>query len=195
MFAPLTEAGALRSPHAPFAPSLIREQTRPPVDVRAIEGDELVLFRKVEQAWKTVSACPTGCTRLPPSYWLLVLIRIVAESDSELALLCEASAGCGTAEGHITLVPHVGQEVRFSSGSQTVLGEEAFEKQGETWIEHGGWRLSLPVGSRVVWPARPHNPYRKAGDATVKESRIVVVLPFSATTPRHHLTLQVHAHP
>ena len=94
-------------------------------------------------------------------------------------------------DGHVTLIPHLDREVRFASGKTAVLGEEKAEWTGETWVQHAGWRLHLPPGSRVVWPALPHNPYRKAGDSTIEEARLVVVLPFSAEVDRHALKLVV----
>ena len=39
--------------------------------------------------------------------------------------------------------------------------------------------LALPAGTRLVWPVLPHNPYRKAGEATVEEARLVVCAPLT----------------
>lgn len=114
------------------------------------------------------------------------------ESETELTLVFSATANSGLpVDGHATLMPHLDREVRFASGEATMLGEEAAEWAGEAWLEHAGWRLHLPPGSRVVWPALPHNPYRKAGDSTIEEARLVVVLSFSADVDRHELKLEV----
>ena len=54
-----------------------------------------------------------------------------------------------------------------------------------------GWRLLLPKGARIEWPALPHNPYRKGGEAEASEGRIVVVLPFSSDVCRYEMVLQI----
>ena len=118
----------------------------------------------------------------------------VPKGERELTLICEATSRSGMpVEGHVTLIPHLDQPVRLSSGDEARLGEERIERAGGEggWIEHAGWRLSLPRGARLIWPALPHNPYRKAGEATIEEARLVVALPFSATVARYELTLLV----
>ena len=113
-------------------------------------------------------------------------------SDSEMKLTCRSSADSGMPiEAHVTLIPHVGEELEFATGEVAMLGEEPIDRSGEAWMAHAGWRLTLPEGARVVWPALPHNPYRKGGEATVEEARLVVVLPFSTDVTEHALTLQV----
>ncbi|MFH1566653.1 MAG: hypothetical protein ABIL09_01545, partial [Gemmatimonadota bacterium] len=96
-------------------------------------------------------------------------------------------------EGHLTLLPHLGQPLRHSGGEEVVLGEEAVSWEGGdgAWIEPGGWRLTLPAGTRLVWPVLPHNPYRKAGDATAAEGRLVVCVPLAAARPAVTLRLTV----
>lgn len=114
------------------------------------------------------------------------------ESETELTLVFSATASSGLpVDGHATLLPHLDREVRFASGEAAMLGEAEAKWAGEAWLEHAGWRLHLPPGSRVVWPALPHNPYRKAGDSTIEEARLVVVLPFSADVHRHVLKLEI----
>ena len=114
------------------------------------------------------------------------------ESETELTLVFSATANSGLpVDGQATLMPHLDREVRFASGEAAMLGEAEAEWAGEAWLEHAGWRLHLSPGGRVVWPALPHNPYRKAGDSTIEEARLVVVLPFSADVDRHVLKLEV----
>lgn len=113
-------------------------------------------------------------------------------SETELTLVYTATGNSGLpVDGHVTLMPHLDREVRFASGKTVALGDSKAEWAGEAWMQHAGWRLHLPHGSRVVWPALPHNPYRKAGDSTIEEARLVVVLPFSAEVGRHELRLSV----
>jgi len=80
--------------------------------------------------------------------------------------------------------------VLLSSGSQVDLTEETIAWSGD-WISHAGWKLSLPEGARLIWPARPHNPYRKGGEANVEESLLVVILPFVEEGEQRELLLTV----
>jgi len=59
------------------------------------------------------------------------------------------------------------------------------------WIAHHGWRLSLPAEASVIWPALPHNPYRKDGHATAEEGRLVVVLPFRPERTQYEIAVEV----
>ncbi len=121
-------------------------------------------------------------------------LTCLPKSDTELTLVCKATTNTRQAvEGHITLMPHLGEAVRLSSGTETILGDDSIEwhPDNEEWLEHAGWRLVLPPGGRITWPVLPHNPYRKKGDATIEEARIVVCLPFSEDVHRYELTLSV----
>ena len=116
----------------------------------------------------------------------------ISVTGSEMKLSYRSTSTSGMpVEAHVTLIPHLGEEVAFASGNAVVPGEEPIERSGEAWLAHAGWRLTLPEGARVVWPALPHNPYKKAGEATVAEARLVVVLPLSKDVEEHTLTLQV----
>jgi len=97
-------------------------------------------------------------------------------------------------EGHVTLIPHLGKSLRTGKSPERILGEDAFtitSDEAGGWIAHGGWKLSLPEGSKVIWPALPHNPYRKDGSATAGEGRIVVSLPFSPDHEEYVLDLEI----
>ena len=45
--------------------------------------------------------------------------------------------------------------------------------------------------SAVLWPALPHNPYRKDGRAEAEEGRIVVTLPFSRDVLRQEVMVKL----
>lgn len=96
--------------------------------------------------------------------------------------------------GHITLIPHLGKPFASEHTPERTLGEEPFAltaEQAGGWIEHGGWRLTLPQGATVNWPVLPHNPYTQDGSAKTGEGRIVVSVPFSETKQEYTLTLTV----
>jgi hypothetical protein len=122
-------------------------------------------------------------------------VTVVPRSDTELNLIYEATTTSGRpVEAHLTLIPHLDRPLRVASGEQIRLGEEplAWSADGDgSWIEHAGWRLSLPRGARVIWPVLPHNPYWKGGEATIEEARLVVTLPFSAMISRYEVTLDI----
>ena len=122
-------------------------------------------------------------------------VTLLPRTGAELHLACEATTHTGLAvEGHLTLMPYFDEPLRLSTGASVTLNEGSMDytmDEGDGWVEHAGWRLTLPQGTSIIWPALPHNPYRKAGDATIDEGRIVVALPFSATVPRYELMLEI----
>ncbi len=119
-------------------------------------------------------------------------IEVAVETETKLTLVYEATANSGMpVAGHVTLMPHLDLPVGLASGASVMLADERLEWSEEAWIDHAGWRLHMSPGSQVVWPVLPHNPYRKAGDSTIEEGRLVVVLPFSADVRRHVLNLEV----
>ncbi len=97
-------------------------------------------------------------------------------------------------EGHVTLLPNMKAELVSDGGATTKLTADAIDWTGETlgdWIGHDGWRLSVPTGARVLWPKLPHNPYKKAGEASLGSGRIVTVLPLSEARPESVVKLRV----
>ena len=119
-------------------------------------------------------------------------VTAMPKGDTELTLTCEATGETGDrVEGHVTLIPHLEAPLRFASGAEEALGEACIGKEGEAWVEHAGWRIHMPEGCKVVWPALPHNPYRKAGESGPAEARVVVVLPFTAETDRYELRIEI----
>ncbi|MBI2437900.1 MAG: hypothetical protein HYV36_03700 [Lentisphaerae bacterium] len=117
-------------------------------------------------------------------------VLVSPESRERLRLVYETTVRSGKpVEGHVTLIPRLEQPLIFASGEQAKLGQESIHYEGE-WVEHAGWRMMLSKGARLVWPALPHNPYRKGGEAEISESLLVVALPFAATVRRHELVLE-----
>ncbi len=118
-------------------------------------------------------------------------VRVTPVSETELLLAYEATAKSGMpVEAHVTLIPHLDQPLCPASGEQIRLGEERLELT-EEWIAHAGWKLVLPEGARMVWPALPHNPYRKGGEAAIEEGLMVVILPFSGQASRCELRFYI----
>ena len=119
--------------------------------------------------------------------------RVTVEplNDAQVRLVYAATQrGEMPVEAHVPLVPRLDEPLCLSSGERIRLGEERLELSAE-WISHAGWKLSLPVGARLVWPALPHNPYRKGGEATIEEGLMVVVVSLSGGETECELLLQV----
>ncbi len=110
--------------------------------------------------------------------------------DKRLTLVCEASA---SAEGHITFLPHLKAELRTAAGKTVKLGEQPIEWTTNdigAWFTYRGIRVSVPTGARLLWPKKPHNPYRKDGRSTLEEARLVLCLPFSTNVTKHEVALE-----
>ncbi|MDP6039172.1 MAG: hypothetical protein QGG64_11530 [Candidatus Latescibacteria bacterium] len=119
-------------------------------------------------------------------------VTVRPENDDELTLVLAASANTGLpVEAHVTLIPHHGGSIACQNTQIGILSDDAFVWDDAEWIEHAGWQLTVPKGSRVIWPALPHNPYRKDGAAMIEEGLLVVAVPFDDHTKRQELKLRV----
>jgi hypothetical protein len=49
----------------------------------------------------------------------------------------------------------------------------------------------LPSSATLLWPALPHNPYRKDGRAEAGEGLISVRIPFDAQRREHEMVLEI----
>ena len=122
-------------------------------------------------------------------------VTLIDRGDNELGIVytCEPVTEAPT-EGHLILMPKIGDPVRLSTGDAIPLGEQPFawSVPGEAgFVEHNGWRLLLPKGTRIEWPALPHNPYKKDGQSAIEDGRIVVVMPFTKERRKYEMVLQI----
>ncbi len=117
--------------------------------------------------------------------------------DRRLRLTLDSTCATGKpVEAHLTFIPDLENPVRLGTGCHLDLEDAPLEVSGADLgdrIEHSGWRLSLPEGARLLWPAMQHNPYEKAGRSSIKDARLVVALPLNSSTPRHELDLSIVA--
>lgn len=98
-------------------------------------------------------------------------------------------------EAHATFIP----EEHLKSGWKTASGREGSLKEpfrltseeAGGWFEHNGWRVRLPAGASVVWPAKMHNQYAKAGESELFQARIVVVLPLGREPAEKQIVVEV----
>ena len=94
---------------------------------------------------------------------------------------------------HATFLPAFGKEWRTASGKAGKL-QKSFDltaKETGAWFEHNGWRIQLPPGSRLMWPAMRHNPYRDDGRSDLDDARIVLAMPFSTNVTKRYVDIEV----
>jgi hypothetical protein len=88
---------------------------------------------------------------------------------------------------HLQLLPRMGKELVAATGKRQLLDATPLRwtaaDAGE-WIELNGVRLQLPKDATVVWPALPHDPYKKDGRAEPGQGRIVIDIPLAAGQAR-----------
>lgn len=122
-------------------------------------------------------------------------VTVRCEEAGRAVLTYQATVRSGLpVTAQVTLLPHLGEALTTAHGQTFTLGEEGVTLEPGAaggWIAHHGWRLSVPAESSVIWPALPHNPYRKDGHATAEEGRLVVVLPFSRERTRYEIAVEV----
>jgi hypothetical protein len=115
--------------------------------------------------------------------------------QNRLSLICEAtSRSHQPVEGHVVFLPPAKARLRTAGGKSATLGEAPLAWSGTNlgaWFQYGKVRVSAPAGARLLWPARPHNPYRKDGSSKLDEARLVLCLPFSSAEPKREVTLEV----
>ena len=78
----------------------------------------------------------------------------------------------------------LGKKGKLSATALVLTAEEA-----GGWLEHAGWRITLPAGSRVAWPILPHDQYKKDGSAALALAKLVLTLPLTAVQPRLAVTI------
>lgn len=116
--------------------------------------------------------------------------------DTRLNLRVYSTAESGQpVEAHLTLIPRLSEPLKTESGMEKNLKTDQFTLTAEEaggCISHAGWRIELPDGSKVIWPVIPHNPYVKDGaPKSADESRIVILVPFSADRREHLVSINV----
>ena len=172
-----------------------------------IVGDASLLQNRHEE--KPAFAPPAGLIHVPTSARLdaqrLALdlaygsvecnINVELEDATKARLIYSIAAGSQQpVTGHVTFLPHMGKPWRTASGREGTIDDKSFSLTAEEtggWFAHNGWRVHVPAGATLMWPALPHNPYRKDGHAEPREGRIVLILPFSADVLRHEVLVEV----
>ncbi|MFO7948289.1 MAG: hypothetical protein R6V19_15915 [Armatimonadota bacterium] len=100
-----------------------------------------------------------------------------AGDDGTVTLIYQAPAG-QQVEAHLPLLLR-GDTIKTGSGEQVTLGEEGLrlEDLGGSFV-YEGLKVEVPEGAYIMWPAVPHDPYKKDGSAGLDRARPVLCMPF-----------------
>jgi hypothetical protein len=95
---------------------------------------------------------------------------------------------------HLTLLPHLGETLKASTGEEAKLGDSEIhwtpEQIGGSF-DYAGYRVRVPEGASLHWPALPHNPYRKDGHANPSEARIEIRIPLEEAGRARTVTFEI----
>lgn len=119
-------------------------------------------------------------------------VRVTPHGAKRVTLTFESTCKSGKrVEAHLPFLRGHGS-LRSASGDRARLGAKPFElsaqKAGGS-VRYGKLRISMPEGSRLVWPALLHNPYKKDGRTDYHSGRLVLCVPLSANQPRAEVQL------
>jgi len=115
--------------------------------------------------------------------------------ETRLTLVCEAtSRSRKPVEGHVTFLPPAKARIYTAAGKTAVLGESAMAWSRSdigAWFQYGNVRVRVPAGSKLLWPMKRHNPYKKDGSSSLADARLVLCLPFSSSASKREVTVEV----
>lgn len=121
-------------------------------------------------------------------------VRVAPLDAGHLTVTMESSCRTGKRiEAHLPFLRGVGT-VRSASGKDARLDEDSFEwsaREAGGSVRIGALEVNMPEGSRLVWPALLHDPYKKDGTSDYKSGRLVLCVPLSAERNRALVKLSV----
>jgi len=111
----------------------------------------------------------------------LCRLQVEIEDAHRIRLTFEGAAG-EESVGQLPFKLHAGSPIQSANGTryetdQGDLSITAAEAGG--WLEHGRWRLYMPVGSTLQWPISPFNPYAADGAGPLNEAAAVLAIPLA----------------
>lgn len=118
-----------------------------------------------------------------------------AQPDGTLKLSYEAPADRGV-EAHVPLLKR-GQRLQLADGTVVKLGDQlslTAAQVGDYFI-YDGLKVTMPAGTRLLWPAFQHDPYKKDGSSGAQAAKLVLAMPFSGGISRRELTLAMVPRP
>jgi hypothetical protein len=122
-------------------------------------------------------------------------IRVRPRDERTLEYAVEATRESGLrVAAHLTLIPRMNETLETARGAQVTIGTDPVALSPEQvggCVTYGGYRLHVPDAADLLWPALPHNPYRKDGRAGAAEGRIEVRVPFGPEQRKHEVRLEI----
>lgn len=107
-------------------------------------------------------------------------VRGEVDADGEaLTLTFTAPTGRG-ARAHLPFLNRASQ-LTGTDGSAIDLDESPIALPAERLGDHftyAGLRVTVPQGTRLLWPSLPHNPYKRDGSAELSSGKLVLEMPF-----------------
>ncbi|MDB6026549.1 MAG: hypothetical protein JWM68_2772 [Verrucomicrobiales bacterium] len=122
-----------------------------------------------------------------------VRLNLLEKNKARLIYTATPSRTTQPVAAHVTFLPAIEKQWQTASGQTGSLTKpfELTAAKAGAWFEHNGWRVQLPEGSRLSWPALRHNPYRDDGRSDLGDGRIVLTLPFSENTTTRDVDVEV----
>jgi hypothetical protein len=163
-------------------------------------GDENPDFRPKGDLIHIPSSARLETNRTPPSLSLTYgeeHCRITPRplDDKRLILICEATCNSRKpVEGHVVFLPPAKGLLQTAGGKSATMREKQIAWAGSAlgeWFQYGNVRVSVPTGSRLMWPVKRHNPYKKDGSSTLTDARLALCLPFSRTTLKQEVAIEI----
>lgn len=110
-------------------------------------------------------------------------VRAEADAGGETLTLTFSAPRGRHAEAHLPLL-YRGSRLTCGDGRRLRLGPEALSLPAADvagQVVYYGLKLTVPAGSRLLWPLLPHDPYKRDGAAALSSGKIVLAMPFEET--------------
>ncbi len=124
-------------------------------------------------------------------------LRLDMANSQTLRYTVSSTANSGLpVYAHITLLPDLEAALATAAGKTVQLGEAEWSLlPGDIGgsVIWRGCRWEVPDAASLHWPARRHNPYKKAGESTLGDARVEIRVPLDARQPEQVVTLRVPA--
>jgi hypothetical protein len=122
-------------------------------------------------------------------------VRVQPRDERTLEYRVEASAGSGLPVlAHLTLLPRLGCTLETARGTSVTLKDSPLilmaADLGES-LTYNGCRLCVPPRATLHWPALPHDPYRRDGQAAPDQGRIEIRIPLDQHLGSATITLEI----
>lgn len=101
-------------------------------------------------------------------------------SEGRMAVLTYEAPPEKRVEAHLPLMK-VSDTLTLANGQSLVLSEKELvldSKNIGRYFDFGKIRVTVPEGASLRWPCWQHNPYTKAGNSSLSDAKLVLVIPF-----------------